>query len=197
MPLAPQCYDSLPQIIAIALHPPLLTLLQKNDRYIRICSRDCLFIKSEGEGDNDQGCLDCWAALFPFFIMPFPDRPHPHFGIFQALRYWEWENVPEWTRNEFHAKDATIAKRYHPSAFRIDATCLPASGGALRVPYARDLPRLSPEAGSSFILHPSSFILHPSSFILPPFFIFHSSFCLFCPPPPSPPPPDHFNEADK
>jgi hypothetical protein len=28
-----------------------------------------------------------------------------------ALRYWEWGNVPEKTRNEFHAKDATIAKR--------------------------------------------------------------------------------------
>jgi len=28
-----------------------------------------------------------------------------------ALRYWEWENVPEKTQNEFHAKDATIAKR--------------------------------------------------------------------------------------
>jgi hypothetical protein len=30
--------------------------------------------------------------------------------IFLALRYWEWGNVPEKTRNEFHAKDATIAK---------------------------------------------------------------------------------------
>jgi len=28
-----------------------------------------------------------------------------------ALRYWKWGNVPEKTRNEFHAKDATIAKR--------------------------------------------------------------------------------------
>jgi hypothetical protein len=28
-----------------------------------------------------------------------------------ALRYWEWGNVPEKTQNEFHAKDATIAKR--------------------------------------------------------------------------------------
>jgi hypothetical protein len=28
-----------------------------------------------------------------------------------SLRYWEWGNVPEKTRNEFHAKDATIAKR--------------------------------------------------------------------------------------
>jgi hypothetical protein len=27
------------------------------------------------------------------------------------LRYWEWGNVPEKIRNEFHAKDATIAKR--------------------------------------------------------------------------------------
>jgi hypothetical protein len=25
--------------------------------------------------------------------------------------YWEWGNVPEKRRNEFHAKDATIAKR--------------------------------------------------------------------------------------
>ena len=31
-----------------------------------------------------------------------------------ALRYWKWGNVPEKTRNEFHAKDATIAKRYRP-----------------------------------------------------------------------------------
>jgi hypothetical protein len=29
----------------------------------------------------------------------------------KALRYWEWGNVPEEIRNEFHAKDATIAKR--------------------------------------------------------------------------------------
>jgi hypothetical protein len=28
-----------------------------------------------------------------------------------ALRYWKWGYVPEKTRNEFHAKDATIAKR--------------------------------------------------------------------------------------
>jgi hypothetical protein len=29
----------------------------------------------------------------------------------EALRYWKWGNVPEKTRNEFHAKDATIAKK--------------------------------------------------------------------------------------
>jgi hypothetical protein len=31
-----------------------------------------------------------------------------------ALRYWKWGNVPEKTQNDFHAKDATIAKRYRP-----------------------------------------------------------------------------------
>jgi hypothetical protein len=30
---------------------------------------------------------------------------------FRALRYWKWGNVPEEIRNEFHANDATIAKR--------------------------------------------------------------------------------------
>jgi hypothetical protein len=29
----------------------------------------------------------------------------------KALRYWEWGNVPEKRRNEFHAKDARVAKR--------------------------------------------------------------------------------------
>jgi hypothetical protein len=60
----------------------------------------------------------------------------------------------------------------HVSAawFRFDATCLPASGGALRVTHARDLPRLSPEAWfslpsfrlSAFKFPLSSFRLHPS-----------------------------------
>jgi hypothetical protein len=34
-----------------------------------------------------------------------------------ALRYWKWGNVPEKTRNEFHAKDATIAERGPTSLF--------------------------------------------------------------------------------
>ncbi len=32
-------------------------------------------------------------------------------GTEKALRYLKWGNVPEKTRNEFHTKDATIAKR--------------------------------------------------------------------------------------
>jgi hypothetical protein len=52
-----------------------------------------------------------------------PDGPYPKLEKARgkdlskswALRYCEWKNVPEKTWNEFHAKDATIAKRVSTS----------------------------------------------------------------------------------
>jgi hypothetical protein len=61
------------------------------------------------------------ALQYPDLIRPFLDLPansrdftkssFPPASKSLALRYWNWGNVPEKTRNEFHAKDATIAKR--------------------------------------------------------------------------------------
>lgn len=60
----------------------------------------------------------------------------PEFHIKHAVsRYQEWGNVPDKTRNEFHAKDPTIAKRYRPCC-----------GSRIRV----DLPHTYPGAWLSF-----------------------------------------------
>jgi hypothetical protein len=64
---------------------------------------------------------------------------------------WEWGNVPEKTRNEFHAKDATIAKRYRPVGPALTALCsrkaVPPSGSRYRVIFRTASQRL----GSAFI----------------------------------------------